>query len=102
MSDRTPEQRIRRKLDRMQHDDAREAEASTPEAIVKAMRARLNEQFPDKSPEEIEAEIERRRAQGSKPTTAVLPPNPGIPKDVQAARRAERKKLVAKNRHLRR
>jgi hypothetical protein len=102
MTHQTTEQRIRTKLHRMQHDDTREAQRSTPEAITQELRARLNEQFPTRTPAEIEDEIERRLARGSAPTTAVVPPNPGIPSDAQAARRAGRKKQVAAGRHLRR
>jgi hypothetical protein len=102
MTDYPIEQRIGRKLRRMQHDDAREAAESTPEAMVKAMREQLNQTFPTATPEEIEAEIARRLARGGKPTTASVPPSPGIPQDVQAARRAERKRVVASNKHLRR
>jgi hypothetical protein len=102
MTNHAPEQRISRKLHRMRHDDAREAQRSTLEGLITELRARLNEQFPTRTPAEIEDEIERRLAHGSAPTTAVVPPSPGIPKDVRAARRAERKKQVAAGRHLRR
>lgn len=102
MTFRTTEQRIQNKLHRLKHDDAREAQRSTPEALITELRARLNEQFPAATPEAIEAEIERQLARGSQPTSAVVSPNPGIPKDVLAARRAERKKVVASGRHLRR
>jgi hypothetical protein len=84
--------RLRRKLRRLRHDDAREAAASTPEAEVKKLRARLNEQNPHASPEQIEAAIALRIAAGSRPTTAVVPVSPGIPQEVLAARRSERKR----------
>lgn len=102
MTHQTIEQRTRKKLHRMQHDDAREAQRSTPEVLITDLRARLNEQFPNATPDAIETEIERRLARGSHSTSAVVPPNPGIPKDTLAARRAERKKVVASGRNLRR
>jgi hypothetical protein len=102
MTNPTTEQRIGRKLRRMQHDDAREAQRSTPEALISELRTRLNEQYPAATPGEIEAEIERRLARGSQPTSAVVPTNPGVPKDIQAARRTERKRIVASGRNLRR
>jgi hypothetical protein len=98
----TFEQRIRKKLHRMEHDDAGEAANSTPDAIVRAMRARLTEEQPQASVKEIEAQIARRVAAGAKPTTAIIKSAPGIPKDVLAARHAERKKTVARGKHLRR
>lgn len=102
MANPTNEQRISRKLHRMQHDDAREAQRSTPEALITELRTRLNEQYPNATSEKIEAEIKRRLALGSQPTSAVVPINPGIPKDILAARRTERKKIVASGRNLRR
>ncbi|MGK7870666.1 hypothetical protein [Falsiroseomonas sp. E2-1-a20] len=98
----TFEQRIQRKLHRMEHDDTREAANSTPDAIVRAMRARLTEEQPQASVPEIEAQVALRIVEGAKPTMAVVKSAPGIPKDVLAARRAERKQIVARGKHLRR
>ncbi|MDO9714290.1 hypothetical protein [Paracraurococcus lichenis] len=86
----------------MAHDDARDAAASTLDAIVRDLREKLNAQFPGASVKQIEAEITRRLAAGAKPTTAVVPVSPGIPKEVLAARRAERRKVVNANHHRRR
>jgi hypothetical protein len=102
MTSPSPADRIRRKLDRMQHDDAREIAQSTPDAIKKALRIRLNETTPGAAPEEIERRVTMALDKGAKPTTSAVAASPGIPRDVLAARRKERKGLVAKGRPQRR
>jgi uncharacterized membrane protein len=98
----TFEQRIQKKLHRMEHDDARDAADSTPDAIIRAMRARLTEEQPQASVEEIEAQVTRQIIAGVKPTKAIAKAPLGIPAQILADRRAERRKLVARGRHLRR
>lgn len=99
---RTHEQRIRRKLRRMEHDDKDEAAKSTLEAIIRAARTRLNETHPDLPPEEIERRVQAMRERGLRPTTATVKSSPGIPADVLAARKVARKAEVAKRRSARR
>ena len=94
-------QRIRKKLRRMAHDDERERAKSTLEAAIKHERARLQELHPDAPSEWIERVLALHVAANTKSTPAVIPKPPGIPKAVLEARRAERRKIVAKGRAAR-
>lgn len=85
----TDEQRIRRKLRRLQHDDDREDAASGMAAITKALRARLQLEFPDALAGEIEQKVAAHMTAGSKPTTAVVLPAVKLPAHARrTARRA--------------
>jgi hypothetical protein len=95
--------RLRLKLRRLQHDDKREAAHSTLASIIMAHRARLNAQHPDLSVAEIEAMLRTIIAVGMRPTKDPLPkPSLGIPEEVLAARRAERRAMVRHGRSARR
>lgn len=102
MMNPSPTDRIRRKLQRLEHDDAREAVKSTPWAIEKALRARLNETNPETDPQEIERRVALTLERGARPTQPAVVSSAGIPQHVLAARRAERKRVVAQGTSLRR
>ena len=94
--------RIRKPLFEMAAANKREWNEVTAESCEKGVRARLQTQFPDSSPEDIETRVGRIMATGSKPTNTVAPQPEGIPKEVLAARKAERKRRVDANHHIRR
>ncbi|SRR5229473_868127 len=99
---RTDEERIRKKLFRMECDDLEEEAKSNLSAIVKDLRERLVRDHPEASVDWIEAAISRHLSRGMKPTTATLAPPQGVPAAVQTARKAARRALVKKGRPHRR
>jgi hypothetical protein len=62
--------------------------------IAKRIRARLVAESPSASDAEIDAKLKRIMSNGRRPTTDVVPEPRGLPKDVQSARRAARRKRV--------
>src|SRR6266446_2449258 len=96
---RTDEERIRKKLFRMECDDIEEEAKGNINAIVKDLRERLVLDHPEASVDWIEATVDRHLKRGMKPTTATLAPPPqGVPAAVQSARKAARRALVKKGR----
>lgn len=82
--------RLRRDL-RQAMASERAEQRSSAKDIERGVRARLQEQVPGLTPDEIEAAVARITADRS-PSKVAAPPKPaGIPADVQAARRAARK-----------
>lgn len=71
-------------------------------SVERGVRARLQEQYPNATVAEIEDAVRRIMTAGAARTTSGPPPALGVPADVQAARRAERRKMVDARRHLRR
>jgi len=71
-------------------------------SIERGVRARLQEQHPNATVAEIEDAVRRIMTAGAARTTSEPLPALGVPADVQAARRAERRKMVDARRHLRR
>ena len=64
-------------------------------------RARIQERFPDETPEQIEARMASVMKHGRKPTTAKALVPGTIPKEVRDARTAIRKAAIKANSHAR-
>jgi hypothetical protein len=62
--------------------------------VAKIVRARLVAESPSASNAEIDAKLKRIMSNGRRPTTDTVPEPRGLPKDVQSARRAGRRKRV--------
>jgi hypothetical protein len=74
-----------------QHIGSFKSEAAN---IAKRIRARLVAETPSASNAEIDAKLNRIMSGGTRPTKDKVPEPLGVPKDVQSARRAERRKRV--------
>ena len=91
--------RIRKRVALMDFDNRRERTAVTKKSCEKGARARMQQQHPNETNEEIQARVDVITRDGSKPTKAkVLEPGK-IPPDVVAERRAPRKRQVKSGRH---
>jgi hypothetical protein len=62
--------------------------------VARTIRTRLVAKYPSASDVEIDAKLERIMSAGRVQTTEQVPEPRGVPKNVQAARRAERRKQV--------
>jgi hypothetical protein len=69
--------------------------------LAKTIRTRLVAKYPSASDAEIDAKLERLMNAGRPPTTETPPAPRGIPKDIIAARQAERRKQVRKGQRFR-
>lgn len=98
---RSHKSRKRCLLDQMATANRREWVAVTMAACEKDVRARVQRQFPDDTPEEIERRVAFVMKGGSKPTTAKALQPGRIPPEVLAVRKAERKRQVRARRHVR-
>jgi len=98
----TSASRTRKYLDEMKIANAREEGQVTTKSSGRGVRARLQQQRPDASAEEIETSVARVLAAGAKPSKgSVLTPGT-IPTEVAAERKAARKKTVRAGRTYRR
>lgn len=93
--------RTRRLLDQMDASNHREWAAVTMQSCERDARARIQERFPDETPEQIERRVAFVMKGGAKPTAATLPVPGRIPAEVLAARKADRKRKVKANRRNR-
>lgn len=93
--------RLRRELQRLTAQDRFQRHCENG-AVESGVRMRLQEQQPNATVPEIEAKVEKIMAAGGMKTPSEPRCAVGVPADVQAARRAERKQAVKARRHRRR
>lgn len=90
--------RLRAALDQMSKSNRLERGRVNLDGLAKQVRERLQRQYPNATPEQIESRVSLVMTRGSKPTTAKKLEPGTIPIDVLKARKAERKLRAKANR----
>jgi len=94
--------RLRETLGGMEASNRHERGEVSMASVEKKVRADLQREKPHLSVGEIDERVKEIVSRGSAPTKALAPKPGQIPKDVLAARKAERKRIVKSNRNRRR